>query len=80
MTTQFAVAMVVNAVSPGSVAPDITFANNLPADNAKLNRKTTMGPMAEPCEIARMVVWLCSVENTYLTGQVITTYGGYVSE
>jgi len=28
-------------------------------------------------EIARLVVWLCSDENTYITGQNITIDGGF---
>jgi len=36
-----------------------------------------MGRMAEPKEIAQVVYFLCSDDNTYLTGQKITVDGGY---
>ena len=36
-----------------------------------------MQRMAEPEEIAAVVYFLCSEENTYLTGQKITVDGGF---
>ncbi len=37
-----------------------------------------MGRMAEPKEIVhRLFTFLCSDDNTYLTGQKITVDGGY---
>jgi len=35
--------------------------------------------MAEPMEIAKVVAFLCSDLNTYLTGQNITVDGGYTN-
>lgn len=40
------------------------------------NRKLPLGRPAEPPEIAAHAAWLCSEENTYLTGQVVTVDGG----
>jgi NAD(P)-dependent dehydrogenase (short-subunit alcohol dehydrogenase family) len=38
-----------------------------------------MGRVADPAEVARLVVWLASSENTYVTGQGISVDGGYTS-
>jgi 3-oxoacyl-[acyl-carrier protein] reductase len=40
------------------------------------NRKLPLRRAAEPEEIAAHAVWLCSDQNTYLTGQVVTVDGG----
>jgi NAD(P)-dependent dehydrogenase (short-subunit alcohol dehydrogenase family) len=40
------------------------------------HRKLPLRRPAEPAEIAAHAAWLCSDENTYLTGQVITVDGG----
>ncbi len=40
------------------------------------NGKLPLGRPAEPPEIAAHAAWLCSEENTYLTGQVVTVDGG----
>ncbi len=40
------------------------------------HRKLPLRRAAEPAEIAAHAAWLCSEQNTYLTGQVITVDGG----
>jgi 3-oxoacyl-[acyl-carrier protein] reductase len=40
------------------------------------NRKLPLRRPAEPAEIAAHAAWLCSAENTYVTGQVLTVDGG----
>ena len=40
------------------------------------NRKLPLRRPAEPPEIAAHAAWLCSDENTYLTGQVVRVDGG----
>lgn len=40
------------------------------------NRKLPLRRAAEPPEIAAHAAWLCSEENTYLTGQVVRVDGG----
>jgi NAD(P)-dependent dehydrogenase (short-subunit alcohol dehydrogenase family) len=40
------------------------------------NRKLPLRRAAEPPEIAAHAAWLCSEQNTYLTGQVVTVDGG----
>ena len=43
----------------------------------ELVSKVPMGRMADPIEIARIVMFLCSKQNTYITGQNIVVDGGF---
>lgn len=64
----------VNVVCPGGIA------NNQPDEFMnKYNRKTILGRMAEPEEIAPAVVFLASDAASYITGAVLTVDGGFVS-
>jgi len=69
--------VLVNAVAPGYIATELTFKNNSPQDIAEIERKIPAGRLGRPEEIAKMIRWLCSEENTYLTGQVLTVDGGF---
>ena len=40
------------------------------------NEKLPLRRPGEPNEIAACAAWLCSADNTYLTGQVVTVDGG----
>lgn len=51
--------------------------NNTAEEIKKISDEIPMGRMAEPKEIAQVVYFLCSDDNTYLTGQKITVDGGY---
>ena len=69
--------VLVNSVCPGYVATDLTRQNNSPADIEKIEATIPLGRLAAPEEIARLVAWLCSEANTYLTGQTILVDGGF---
>lgn len=69
--------VLVNAVAPGYVLTDLTRQNNSEAEIEKISTTIPMGRMAEPEEIASVVSFLCSEQNTYLTGQIIIVDGGY---
>ena len=69
--------VLVNSVCPGYVATDLTRQNNSPADIEKIEETIPLGRLAAPDEIARLVAWLCSEANTYLTGQTILVDGGF---
>ncbi len=69
--------VLVNSVCPGYVATDLTRQNNSPADIEKIEATIPLGRLAAPDEIARLVAWLCSEANTYLTGQTILVDGGF---
>jgi len=67
----------VNTVSPGFTDTKLT--RTILSDNQikKLVSKVPMNRMANPYEIANIVVFLCSELNTYITGQNIIIDGGF---
>ena len=69
--------VLVNAVAPGFVATDMTVQNNAPQELAAIAAGLPLRRMAEPTEIAEVVVFLASGRNTFVTGQVIVADGGY---
>ena len=72
--------ILVNAVSPGFVMTDMT--RKMLSDKREreaLFAKVPMGRAAEPEEIARVVLFLASELNTYITAQNIIVDGGFVS-
>jgi glucose 1-dehydrogenase len=67
----------VNAVGPGSVATDMV--SGLAGDPGSLHRllsRTPLGRMAEPREIANVVLFLASDEASYVTGETFFADGG----
>ncbi|MDO9556419.1 MAG: SDR family NAD(P)-dependent oxidoreductase [Coriobacteriia bacterium] len=69
--------VLVNAVAPGFVATDLTRQNNTPAQIAEIAAGLPLRRLAEPEEIAAVVLFLASEANTFVTGQVILADGGY---
>lgn len=75
--------ILVNALAPGFVNTRMSVVdgvNELDSDWFRTvyveHRKLPLRRPAEPAEIAAHAAWLCSEENSYLTGQVITVDGG----
>lgn len=66
-----------NTVSPGYVATDLTFRNNSKEKIKALVAGIPLGRMGSPDEIAKIVAFLGSSENTYINGQDIIVDGGY---
>jgi 3-oxoacyl-[acyl-carrier protein] reductase len=65
----------VNAVAPGFIDTDMT--KNLPADAKKfMLEQIPLGRMGQPEDVAAAVVFLCSDEASYVTGQVLRVNGG----
>ncbi|KIW02543.1 uncharacterized protein PV09_05999 [Verruconis gallopava] len=59
----------VNAVCPGFIATDMTQHVRANADNyAKISAMHPFGGFGKPDDIARAVLFLCSPDNTYMTG------------
>jgi 3-oxoacyl-[acyl-carrier protein] reductase len=69
--------ILVNAVCPGYVNTELTRQNNTEQDLQLICKTIPMKRLAEPVEIARLVEYLCSEENSYLTGQCLVIDGGY---
>lgn len=66
-----------NVLCPGYVDTDLTRQNNTPEQIASIEDSIPLRRLARPEEIARLAVWLCSLQNTYLTGQSIICDGGF---
>jgi len=71
--------VLVNAVSPGFVLTELTRRNLTEEEMEKLVGEIPMRRLATPDEISRVVLFLASTLNTYLTGQNIIVDGGYVN-
>jgi NAD(P)-dependent dehydrogenase (short-subunit alcohol dehydrogenase family) len=68
----------VNAVGPGSMQTELMreAAQQYPQHIEELSNMAAMGRIAEPEEVARAIVWLCSDEASYITGQTVVVDGG----
>ena len=69
--------ILVNAIAPGYVNTDLTRQNNSEQDLAAIRAAIPMQRLAEPEELAELALFLCSEQNTYLTGQTLVVDGGY---
>jgi len=72
--------ILVNAVAPGYVNTELTKQNNTEQDLESIRKTIPIQRLAEPEEIARLVAFLCSEHNTYLTGQCLFIDGGYTCQ
>lgn len=69
--------VLVNAVSPGFTATELTSDSLTTEEIAELESMIPCNRMAEPKEIAELVLFLCSDKNTYITGQNFVIDGGF---
>lgn len=69
--------ILINAVCPGYIETEMTRINNTPEDLAAVCETIPLGRLAEPEEIAKVVVFLGSEQNSYITGQTIVADGGF---
>lgn len=68
----------VNAVAPGLVETDIL--RNMPEKVLEeLKRRTPLGRLGRPEEIAEAYVWLASSSASFITGAVLSVDGGIVT-
>lgn len=68
-----------NTLSPGFVLTKMTVKNNTPQTLAAFERKIPLGRLASTTDIAQVAYFLCSEQNTYLTGQDIVVDGGFMA-
>lgn len=71
--------VLVNSVSPGFVRTDLTDRILTAGEQAILATQVPLGRFATPDEISRVVLFLASSLNSYITAQNIVVDGGFIS-
>jgi 3-oxoacyl-[acyl-carrier protein] reductase len=71
--------ILVNAVSPGFTLTELTKNTNTEEQIKFLENTIPAKRMCQPIEQARIIAFLCSDLNTYMTGQNIVVDGGYTN-
>ncbi len=66
----------VNAVAPGFILTDMAKSGRGPEDFAQIAEKTMVRRVGEPEDIANAVAFLCAIESSFITGQILTVDGG----
>lgn len=69
--------ILINTVCPGFTLTDLTYKNNSVEEIQKISNDIPLKRMANPIEIAKLIYFLGSEENTYITGQKIVIDGGF---
>jgi 3-oxoacyl-[acyl-carrier protein] reductase len=72
--------ILINAVCPGYIETDMTYINNNAAEIDAIVKSIPLRRLAKPAEIAKTVQFLCSENNTYITGQTIIADGGFTCQ
>jgi 3-oxoacyl-[acyl-carrier protein] reductase len=72
--------ILVNSVCPGYTNTELTKRNVSEAEKEKIIKHIPLRRFAEPAEIANLIAFLISDENTYITGQIISADGGFTSQ
>lgn len=67
----------VNCVAPGVIDTDMNKALG-PDTLCALAEEIPLGHLGTPQEVAQCILWLCSSESRYVTGQVLGVNGGIV--
>ena len=69
--------VLVNAIAPGFTMTELTKKTNTSKELEELRKTIPIKKLANPVEIAQLVLFLTSDLNTYLTGQNIIIDGGH---
>lgn len=69
--------ILVNTICPGYTLTELTYKNNTKDQIDEISKNIPLGRMAEPEEIAKLIYFFGSEENTYVTGQKIVIDGGF---
>lgn len=72
--------ILVNALSPGFVDTQMTRKNNSPEKINLMEKKIPLKRLATVEDIAKTAFYLCSENNTYISGQDIIVDGGFMAE
>ena len=74
----------INAVCPGEVdTPMLRSGRSRPLTNEDLQKladTVPLGRLADPAEIAKVVVFMASDAASYMTGSMVTVDAGYTAE
>jgi len=65
-----------NSVAPGFIETELTIKNNGESAVAKILERVPLMRLGQPEEVAKLVSFLGSPENTFITGQVVNIDGG----
>lgn len=71
--------ILVNSVGPGFTLTELTATTNTEDELKKISEMIPIKRMAQPIEIANLILFLSSNLNSYLTGQNIIIDGGYTN-
>jgi len=71
--------ILVNSVGPGFTLTELTATTNSPEELKRITDLIPIKRMAQPVEIANVILFLSSDLNSYLTGQNIIVDGGYTN-
>jgi NAD(P)-dependent dehydrogenase (short-subunit alcohol dehydrogenase family) len=72
------IGVTVNAVAPGPTDTPRVRARLSAEERAALDRTVPLGRVAQPADVANVVVFLASASGAYITGQTIHVNGGFV--
>ena len=70
--------VLINSVAPGYVDTELITKYNTNLELEKIKKTIPMQRFAKKNEISDLVKFLCSEDNSYITGQIITIDGGFV--
>jgi 3-oxoacyl-[acyl-carrier protein] reductase len=66
-----------NSIVPGFIETPLTLKNNDKFQIEKILARIPLGQMGKPSDVAKLVWFLMSEQNTYITGQSIRVDGGF---
>lgn len=70
--------ILINSIAPGYVNTEMTQKNVSLEEQNKIKETIPLKRFAEPEEIAKLVAFLVSENNSYITGEIITIDGGFL--
>lgn len=71
--------ILVNSIAPGYINTEMTQQNVSKEEQLKIKETIPLNRFGEPEEIAKLVEFLISENNSYITGETITIDGGFLA-